>query len=112
GAHFANVLPDLADDAATGVRGLPHRLGAIGSALAATGLLLAATAALVVGGLPGPPSWFELAVLLVVIVAVPAGWYAGRRARAAGRRPVALFRTFQAVALCNVALLVLAGRSL
>ena len=28
GAHFANVLPDLDDDAATGVRGLPHRLGA------------------------------------------------------------------------------------
>lgn len=27
-AHIANVLPDLADDAATGVRGLPHRLGA------------------------------------------------------------------------------------
>ncbi|HEY5319889.1 MAG TPA: UbiA family prenyltransferase [Galbitalea sp.] len=27
GAHFANVLPDLDDDRATGVRGLPHRLG-------------------------------------------------------------------------------------
>ncbi|WP_103500322.1 UbiA family prenyltransferase, partial [Streptomyces sp. SM14] len=27
-AHFLNVLPDLADDAATGVRGLPQRLGA------------------------------------------------------------------------------------
>jgi 4-hydroxybenzoate polyprenyltransferase len=27
GAHFANVLPDLGDDAATGVRGLPQRLG-------------------------------------------------------------------------------------
>ena len=27
GAHFANVLPDLRDDAATGVRGLPQRLG-------------------------------------------------------------------------------------
>jgi 4-hydroxybenzoate polyprenyltransferase len=26
-AHFANVLPDLEDDAATGVRGLPHRMG-------------------------------------------------------------------------------------
>lgn len=28
GAHLLNVLPDLADDEATGVRGLPHRLGA------------------------------------------------------------------------------------
>ncbi len=27
GAHVVNVLPDLADDAATGVRGLPHRIG-------------------------------------------------------------------------------------
>jgi len=27
GAHLLNVLPDLADDEATGVRGLPHRLG-------------------------------------------------------------------------------------
>ncbi len=28
GAHLVNVLPDLVDDeAATGVRGLPHRLG-------------------------------------------------------------------------------------
>ncbi len=35
GAHFANVLPDLADDARTGVRGLPHRLGAAGSTVAA-----------------------------------------------------------------------------
>ena len=28
GAHLVNALPDLADDEATGVRGLPHRLGA------------------------------------------------------------------------------------
>ncbi len=27
GAHLANALPDLEDDLATGVRGLPHRLG-------------------------------------------------------------------------------------
>src|SRR3712207_7375206 len=27
GAHLLNVLPDLEDDAATGVRGLPHVLG-------------------------------------------------------------------------------------
>jgi len=28
GAHLLNALPDLADDEATGVRALPHRLGA------------------------------------------------------------------------------------
>ena len=27
-AHVTNVLPDLADDDRTGIRGLPHRLGA------------------------------------------------------------------------------------
>src|SRR5665647_499792 len=27
-AHLANVLPDLGDDVATGIRGLPHRIGA------------------------------------------------------------------------------------
>ncbi len=32
-AHFANVLPDLDDDRATGVRGLPHRLGAKASGI-------------------------------------------------------------------------------
>jgi 4-hydroxybenzoate polyprenyltransferase len=40
-AHLLNAVPDLADDAATGVRGLPHRLGARRSrrvAAALTGL--------------------------------------------------------------------------
>src|SRR5215211_4565610 len=32
-AHLANVAPDLEDDLATGVRGLPHRIGARGSAV-------------------------------------------------------------------------------
>ena len=54
GAHFANVLPDLDDDAATGVRGLPHRLGAVGSQVAAALLMLAATIVLALGA-PVPP---------------------------------------------------------
>src|SRR5450759_3294516 len=41
-AHLANVLPDLREDDATGVRGLPHRLGAKATALAGAGILLAA----------------------------------------------------------------------
>src|SRR5674476_1428464 len=40
-AHLANVLPDLGEDAATGIRGLPHRLGAKTTALAGAGILLA-----------------------------------------------------------------------
>jgi 4-hydroxybenzoate polyprenyltransferase len=106
GAHFANVLPDLADDAATGVRGLPHRIGAAWSQIAAAGLLLAATLTLVFGP-PGPPSWVGIAAAAAAVVVLPIGWYAARRARG---RPVAMFRAVILVALIDVLLLVLSGR--
>jgi protoheme IX farnesyltransferase len=102
GAHFANVLPDLADDQATGVRGLPHRLGPAGSAVAAAVLLLGATLTLVFGP-PGPPSWAGWAAAVAAVVVLPLGWYAGRRAT--GRR-VAMFRAVILVALIDVLLLV------
>ncbi|MGH3329445.1 MAG: UbiA family prenyltransferase, partial [Streptomycetales bacterium] len=41
-AHLTNVLPDIDGDLATGVRGLPQRLGARTARLAAMALLLAA----------------------------------------------------------------------
>lgn len=45
--HFTNVLPDLEDDARTGVRGVPHRLGRRRSAvLAAVALVVGAVAVL------------------------------------------------------------------
>ncbi|MBY8873167.1 UbiA family prenyltransferase [Micromonospora sp. PLK6-60] len=109
GAHFANVLPDLADDARTGVRGLPHRLGAAGSRWAAAGLLLAATATLVLGP-AGPPSWVGLAAVAAAVVAPALGWYAGRATARAGGRQVAAFRAVMLVALIDVALLVASGR--
>jgi 4-hydroxybenzoate polyprenyltransferase len=109
GAHFANVLPDLADDERTGVRGLPHRLGPTGSRVAAAGLLLAATATLVLGP-PGPPSWAGLTAIAVAAVVPPAGWYASRTAAARGDRPVAVFRAVMLVALIDVVLLVASGR--
>lgn len=108
GAHFANVLPDLADDAATGVRGLPHRIGALGSQVAAAVLLLGATLALVTGP-PGPPSWAGVAAAVAVAVVLPLGGYAGGRAHARGARPVAMFRAVMVVALIDVALLVFSG---
>lgn len=107
GAHFANALPDLADDATTGVRGLPQRLGATGSALAAAGLLLAATVVLVFGP-PGPPSWPGLAALVAAAVALPTGWLRSRGG-APGRRPTALFRAFLVVAVIDVVLLLAGG---
>ncbi|GAA0288121.1 UbiA family prenyltransferase [Streptomyces polychromogenes] len=59
GAHFANVLPDIADDLAAGVRGLPQRLGARRAATVAA-LLVLGSAALLVLGPPGhvtPYGW-------------------------------------------------------
>ncbi|WP_203828801.1 UbiA family prenyltransferase [Actinoplanes palleronii] len=105
GAHFANVLPDLDDDAATGIRGLPHRIGAGASRLAAAVLLLAATGTLVFGP-PGAPSWSGWAGAAAATVVLPIGWYAARRARG---RPVALFRAVLVVALIDVVLLIFSG---
>lgn len=53
GAHLLNALPDLADDAATGVRSLPQRLGARVVRVGAPLVLLAGSAVAVLG--PGPP---------------------------------------------------------
>ncbi|RZU72063.1 4-hydroxybenzoate polyprenyltransferase [Micromonospora kangleipakensis] len=109
GAHFANVLPDLADDARTGVRGLPHRLGAAGSRAAAAGLLLAATVTLVFGP-PGPPSWAGLSAVAAAVLVPAVAGYGGRGATRAGGRPVAAFRAVMVVALIDVVLLVASGR--
>lgn len=102
-AHFANVLPDLADDAATGVRGLPHRLGAGASRAVAAGLLLAASAVLAVGP-SGPPSAFGLVVLVLATGILLAGFLLGRRP---GSR--AAFRSILVVALLDVLVLVASG---
>ncbi|MFG1889497.1 UbiA family prenyltransferase [Micromonospora sp. NPDC049051] len=109
GAHFANVLPDLADDARTGVRGLPHRLGPAGSRAAAALLLLAATATLVLGP-PGPPSGAGLAAVAAAVVVPPLSWYGGRAAARSGGRQVAAFRAVMLVAVIDVVLLVTSGR--
>ena len=60
--HLTNTLPDLRDDLRTGVRGLPHRIGARASLLTATVALLAGTAVLVLGppGTPSPIRWAGL----------------------------------------------------
>jgi 4-hydroxybenzoate polyprenyltransferase len=73
-AHLANVAPDLEDDAATGVRGLPHRLGARASAVACALVLGGASLVLVLGpdGRPSAAGWacLVLAVPAVVLAAL------------------------------------------
>jgi hypothetical protein len=91
------------------VRGLPHRIGAAWSQVAAAGLLLAATLTLVFGP-PGRPSWVGVAATAAAVVVLPRGWYAGRQALARGTRPVAMFRAVIVVALIDVVLLIFSGR--
>ncbi|MFJ3838156.1 UbiA family prenyltransferase [Streptomyces sp. NPDC090054] len=97
GAHFANVLPDIADDLATGIRGLPQRLGARWAAAVAA-LLVAASTVCLVAGPPGPITpygWPLLALTAVLLTAT---------ARAPGRIP---FLGTMAVAGADVLLLLL-----
>lgn len=108
GAHFANAVPDLADDLATGVRGLPHRIGAGPAALTGAVLLLAATVVLAFGR-PGSPGWIGW---LALALAVPAAAVA---AAAGTGRPELRRQAFVGVvvlAVLDTALLVLGGASL
>lgn len=106
GAHFANVLPDLADDLRTGIRGLPHRLGPVGSRTSAAGLLVAASA-VVAFGPPGRPGTPGLATVAVSAVVAAGGLWLGRRP---GSR--AAFLSVLVLALVDVALLLSAGQSI
>jgi 4-hydroxybenzoate polyprenyltransferase len=102
-AHVANVAPDVADDLATGVRGLPHRIGATPSAVLGAVLLGSATLFLVLGpaGPPGVTGWAAVALATpAVVLAALAGTPRWRR------------RAFPAVLLLtvlDVVLLVLGG---
>jgi 4-hydroxybenzoate polyprenyltransferase len=103
GAHFVNVLPDMADDLRAGVRGLPHRLGRRRSIVVAAVLLLAASwllAAAPPGGLDG----LGLAALATVAALVSVALWTSRRP---GSR--AAFRVVLLVAVLDVALLVARG---
>jgi 4-hydroxybenzoate polyprenyltransferase len=103
GAHFANVLPDLDDDAATGVRGLPHRLGRTATVLASALLLLAASVCLALG----PPGGIRVVGVVALTVAVAALVAVATFGRRPGSR--APFRAVLVVAVTDVALLVASG---
>ena len=100
GAHLVNVLPDLEDDRATGVSGLPHRLaGRFGRArlpqLAV--LLFAVATALLLTAVPfGPVAWLTIALVISLGLVTLAG---------TGRAP---FRAAMAIALVDVVLLAVA----
>lgn len=109
--HLTNVLPDLDDDARTGVRGLPHRLGARASAVLAAVAVVGGALAVLLGAAGGdlaavtPVSWlFFVAVVVVAVVTA---------ARAVLRPPTrTLFRLVMLAALLLAAQLVASGSAL
>ncbi|MFJ4296112.1 UbiA family prenyltransferase [Curtobacterium sp. NPDC089689] len=112
--HCTNVLPDLLDDAATGVRGFPHRLGLRGAGVLAFGALVVA-ALLVLGGQLGGAGATGagaavLAVVGTVVVVVLA--VVGVRLVFAGRPKRGLFRLVIASSLVLVVELAVAGARL
>lgn len=68
-AHFANTVGDTAEDALTGVRGLPQRLGPAASTIVAASFIAAAAVAVLVAVGPRP-----LPVAAAVVDVVLAAW--------------------------------------
>lgn len=107
--HLTNVLPDLDDDAHTGVRGLPHRLGARPSAVLAVVLIVVGAVTVLVGSASeagiSPLAWAFFAAVLVV---------AGVTLVVALRQPPGrnLFRLVMLAALLLAAQLMAAGGAL
>jgi 4-hydroxybenzoate polyprenyltransferase len=109
--HLTNVLPDLDDDARTGVRGLPHRLGPRASAVTAALAVVGGAIAVLLGAAGGDlaavsaVSWVFF--VAVVAVAVVTAW------RAIARPPTrTLFRLVMLAALLLVVQLVASGSAL
>jgi 4-hydroxybenzoate polyprenyltransferase len=103
-AHFGNVVPDLDEDAAAGVRGLPHRVGREGSGVAACVAALA-TIAVILAGQGGPRTVLDW-VVTVVAVALAAGALAALR-----RNPhsEAAFYGSMAIAALGIVLIATSG---
>ncbi|KRF32589.1 UbiA family prenyltransferase [Yonghaparkia sp. Soil809] len=95
-AHFANVLPDLEDDARHGIRALPHRWGARASGLVA----LASLALAAVLGVLGPARVTPLSA--VGAAAGLALLVVGAVVVARAPRSRALFRIIMSAALAAV----------
>ena len=101
-AHFANALPDLMDDRATGVRALPHMLGQRISALAISGAAALASLLVVTQSASLNPTLAWLGFCLTMSLVIAASVLALRP-----KPPRVIFHLLIAAAFVNVALLVL-----
>lgn len=109
--HLTNVLPDLDDDARTGVRGLPHRLGPRASAILAALAVLGGAVAVLLGAVGAdlsavqPVSWAFFGA--VALLAVATAWLASTKPPSR-----LLFRLVMLAALLLAAQLVASGGAL
>lgn len=104
--HFSNVLPDLDDDARTGIRGLPHRLGARASALIAFAAVELGAVAVLAGPLVAGGSFRPVALVGFAAVSVVALFGAVRALRRPDRT---VFRLVMFAALLLVIQLAVTG---
>jgi 4-hydroxybenzoate polyprenyltransferase len=77
GAHLVNAAPDLADDTAAGIRGLPHALGRTRSVSVTVAALLAAT--LIESFGDGHAGWEAAVIVTAVALTITAGIVLARR---------------------------------
>ncbi len=103
-AHFANALPDLADDRKTGIIGLPHRVGPLVSSLITLTALSLATV-LVVFGPKAAPTVVGWCAIIAQAAIVAIGLFLALR-RPPGRQ---FFRLVILGALVAVVSLALSG---
>lgn len=106
-AHLSNVLPDLDDDSRTGVRGLPHMLGARVAGIVTFSVLAASAVLLCLApGLPPGPALLAAGVAGLGL----ASWGLAAVLRRSPTR--LLMRLVMAAAIVDVAMLAIAGTSL
>ncbi|MCS7475893.1 UbiA family prenyltransferase [Umezawaea endophytica] len=103
GAHFANVLPDLRADAATGVRGLPQRLGPRWGVVVMAVALASASVVLAFG-----PAGTSRVFALVAVTGGVAGALGAVVAALRAPDGPAAFRITIAIAVLDVGLLIAA----
>jgi 4-hydroxybenzoate polyprenyltransferase len=102
-AHFANTIGDTADDAMTGVRGLPQQIGPAASTVVASAFVAVACVLLVVATDAAPPA------LAAAILAVGAALAMPLLVRRSAGRHVAFRLVIAAVGLMVVAFVVSGG---
>ncbi len=103
-AHFGNVVPDLDEDAAAGVRGLPHRVGRVGSGVTACLAALAAIAAVLLGQ-GGPHAALDWVVTAAAVALAGGAFLAMSR----NPRSEAAFYSSMAIAALGIVLIATSG---